>query len=382
MSKKLTWVFISIVVWALLTNANGSYALSSKKIFVIENIVVDETSLTALKARERALEVGQKIAWRRLLDRLVFSDSVEKLQDIQYSDLRALITGYEVLRERTSTVRYLADLSVTFNPNQVRQFFLDQNIAYAETPSLPMLVIPVLITDGVASLWENKNPWRDAWENQTEQKGLLDVIIPRGTRADIRDLTAIQALRGDTTKLKNISDRYKTQNILIARASKRFDLKDNSPILEIILTKFNTNQVEETVIDVIKGQPTDDLLALLDMGVKKAVSSISNSWKEENIITSGLLLRVPVIVPISDFRKWISLRSRLSEIGILKQFSIVRISKEEASLMLRVTGNIRQLRNALRPENISLLKGPEDWILSDSEIDLPKKYLINAEKIN
>ena len=43
MSKKLTWVFISIVVWALLTNANGSFALSSKKIFVIENIVVDES---------------------------------------------------------------------------------------------------------------------------------------------------------------------------------------------------------------------------------------------------------------------------------------------------------------------------------------------------
>ncbi len=381
MSKKLTWVFIITLVTALITNANVSYALSSKKIFVIETIAVDETSNTALKARERALEVGQKIAWKRLLDRLVFSDSVEKLQDIQYSDLRALITGYEVLRERTSTVRYLADLSVTFNPNQVRKFFLDQNIAYAETPSLPMLVIPILITNGVASLWENKNPWRDAWENHTEQKGLLDVRIPIGTLADIRDLTAIQALRGDTTKLKNISDRYKTQNILIARASKRFDLRDNSPILEIILTKFNTDQVEETIIDVIKGEPTDELLALLNMGVKKAVSSISNSWKEENIITSGLLLRVPVLVPINDFRKWISLRSRLNEIGILKHVSIVRISKDEASLVLRITGNIRQLRNALRPENISLLKGPQDWILSDSEMAVPKKYLLNTEKI-
>jgi hypothetical protein len=50
--------------------------------------------------------------------------------------------------------------------------------------------------------------------------------------------------------------------------------------------------------------------------------------------------------------------------------------------MLRVTGNIRQLRNALRPENISLLKGPKDWILSDSEMHLPKKYLINTKNVN
>jgi hypothetical protein len=27
------------------------------------------------------------------------------------------------------------------------------------------------------------------------------------------------------------------------------------------------------------------------------------------------------------------------------------------------------------------LKGPQDWILSDSEMAVPKKYLLNTEKI-
>ena len=61
MSKKLTWVFISIRrVAALLTNANGSYALSSKKIFVIETIAVDETSLYCVKGKRTGARSGPK----------------------------------------------------------------------------------------------------------------------------------------------------------------------------------------------------------------------------------------------------------------------------------------------------------------------------------
>ena len=180
------------------------YGRKSKKVFVIENIAVDETSSTALKAREKALEIGQKRAWKKLLERMIFPKKVKKVADIPYSELRSLIRGYEVIRERTSRIRYLADLNVTFSANEVRQFFLSNNINYAETPSAPVLVIPLLIRQGAASLWETPNPWRDAWQNLPKQKGLVDILVPVGNLADIRDIAAIQALRGDQKKLKTV----------------------------------------------------------------------------------------------------------------------------------------------------------------------------------
>jgi len=373
MAKKLGLIFIGILTINCFIGTNTSHSITSKKVFVIENVAVDETSSTALKAREKALEIGQKRAWKKLLERMTFPETVKKVADIPYSELRSLIRGYEVIRERTSTVRYLADLNVTFGANEVRQFFLDNNIDYAETPSAPVLVMPLLIRQGAASLWETPNPWRDAWQNLPEQRGLVDIRVPVGDLADIRDIAAIQALRGDQKKLKKIAKRYNAKTIVVAKAFKRFGIKDNLPILEIIITKIRTDQIEETIIDTIKGEIGDDLLNLLGVGVTRVVNSIVDSWKKENAVTTGLLLRVPVFVPIKGLNNWLGITSQLDEIGILKRTNLRRLSKREALIDLWVTGNITLLENALGPKNLSLLKHSKGFILSHNKNTILEK---------
>ena len=373
MAKKLGLIFIGILTINCFIGTNTSHSITSKKVFVIENVAVDETSSTALKAREKALEIGQKRAWKKLLERMTFPETVKTVSDIPYSELRSLIRGYEVIRERTSTVRYLADLNVTFSANEVRQFFLNNNIDYAETPSAPVLVVPLLIRQGAASLWETPNPWRDAWQNLPEQRGLVDIRVPVGDLADIRDIAAIQALRGDQKKLKKIAKRYNAKTIVVAKAFKRFGIKDNLPILEIIITKIRTDQIEETIIDTIKGEIGDDLLDLLGVGVTRVVNSIVDSWKKENAVTTGLLLRVPVFVPIKGLNNWLGITSQLDEIGILKRTNLRRLSKREALIDLWVTGNITLLENALRPKNLSLLKHSKGFILSHNKNTILEK---------
>ena len=373
MAKKLGLIFIGILTINCFIGTNTSHSITSKKVFVIENVAVDETSSTALKAREKALEIGQKRAWKKLLERMTFPETVKKVADIPYSELRSLIRGYEVMRERTSTVRYLADLNVTFSGNEVRQFFLNNNIDYAETPSAPVLVVPLLIRQGAASLWETPNPWRDAWQNLPEQRGLVDIRVPVGDLADIRDIAAIQALRGDQKKLKKIAKRYNAKTIVVAKAFKRFGIKDNLPILEIIITKIRTDQIEETIIDTIKGEIGDDLLDLLGVGVTRVVNSIVDSWKKENAVTTGLLLRVTVFVPIKDLNNWLGIRSQLDEIGILKRTNLRRLSKREALIDLWVTGNITLLENALGSKNLSLLKHSKGFILSHNKNTILEK---------
>ena len=373
MTKKLGLIFIGILTISCFMETNASHSITSKKVFVIENIAVDETSNTALKAREKALEIGQKSAWKKLLERMTFPETAKRVANIPYSELRSLIRGYEVIRERTSTVRYLADLNVIFNANEVRQFFLSNNIDYAETPSEPVLVIPLLIRQGAASLWETPNPWRDAWQNLPKQRGLVDILVPVGDLADIRDIAAIQALRGDQKKLKKIAKRYQAKTIVVAKAFKRFGIKDNLPTLEIIITKIRSDRIEETIIDTIQGEIGDDLLDLLGVGVTRVVNSIVDSWKKENAVTTGLLLRVPVFVPIIGLNNWLEIKSQLDEIGILKRTNLRRLSKREAFMDLWVTGNITLLENALRPKNLSLVKHSKGFILNHNKNGILEK---------
>ena len=177
MNQKLSLFIIILLLLGGIINVSSSYAISSDKVFVIKDVSVDVTASTALIARKKALEKGQTIAWRRLLRRLTLIGAAENIADVPFLEIRSLIRSYEVLRERTSPVRYVADLTVTFNDEGVRQFLRGNAVAFAETPSLPVLVIPVLTEEGVATLWEDPNPWRDLWQNLPEQDGLVQIIV-------------------------------------------------------------------------------------------------------------------------------------------------------------------------------------------------------------
>ena len=105
----------------------------------------------------------------------------------------------------------------------------------------------------------------------------------------------------------------------------------------------------------------------MGVGVTRVVNSIVDSWKKENAVTTGLLLRVPVFVPINGLNNWLGIKSQLDEIGILKRTNLRRLSKREAFIDLWVTGNITLLENALRPKNLSLLKHSKGFMLSHNK---------------
>ena len=140
-----------------------SSVVEANQVFKIKNIEVDETSHTAIAAREKALEVGQRKAWKLLVRRLTLPDENSQIVELSIDEIKVLVQGYEVVRERISPVRYLANLTVIFNPNLVRDILLKNGVTFSETPSLPILLIPVFETNGVSRLWKMPNPWMNVW---------------------------------------------------------------------------------------------------------------------------------------------------------------------------------------------------------------------------
>jgi hypothetical protein len=369
---------VALVVAGLLTPAvvgGPASALAPDEVFVIGQVSVDVTAETALAARAQALVQGQVTAWKRLLARLTLPGDAEVLAAYAPDVIAPLIQGYEVLRERTSSVRYLADLSVSFNPEAVRRVLSEAGIPFAETPSRPVLIIPVMTSEGVGVLWEDPNPWREAWQNLPARDALLPVVVPYGDLADIRDLSTVQALRGDPRRLRVVADRYGARDVVVARVSRYFDVRDNLPVLEITIVRHGAGGMEETVIDSVKGQTPDDLIGLLDAGVSRVVVSLSSAWKRENLVRPGLEVRVTVVVPIDGFGRWLSIRRRLKDIGILRRWELLRLSKREALMDLWVQGDAEQLRNALRQRDLELHDGQVDYVLADRDQTIPPGYL-------
>lgn len=370
------------VLFGVVFAGTPSSALRPDEVFVVAPVPVDVTAESALAARTQALKMGQIQAWKRLMARLTLPGEAGALLDYQSEQLVPLIQGFEVLRERTSAIRYLASVSYRFNRDEVRRVLGEAGVAFAETPSRPVLIIPVLTSQGVGVLWEDPNPWREAWQNLPPRDGLLPIAVPYGDLADIRDLSTVQALRGDEERLRAVADRYGARDVVVARAARTFDPADNLPLLEIAIVRRVGDGLEETVIESIKGRTSDDLIGLLDAGVTRVVSTLSSAWKRENLVSPGLETRVTVVVPIDGFGRWLSIRRRLEDVGVLRRTELLRISKREALIDLWVQGGAEQLRNAVRQRDLELLEGRVDYVLADRDQRVPEKYLPAVEVTN
>jgi hypothetical protein len=60
--------------------------------------------------------------------------------------LERYVRNFEVADERLSTTRYIARLTVTYDPAAVRNLLQERGVAFAQTPSEPLLVLPLYET--------------------------------------------------------------------------------------------------------------------------------------------------------------------------------------------------------------------------------------------
>ena len=353
---------VALAVMACATISPGtSRAMLGGDVFVVAPVPVNATSSSAMAARSSALAEGQAVAWRRLLARMAFADDVAALAALASHQIADLVRGYEVLWERTSPVRYVAELSVTFDRDAVRRLLFAHGIAFAETPSRPVLVIPVLIRDDTTVLWEDPNPWRAAWQTLPPSDGLVPLLLPYGDLADIRDLSAEQALQGDEVSLRRIAERYGALDVVVALAAWR--TVADAPRLDIVIRRHGGVDVEETVIDSVTGQAATASSGPMAAAVHRVVETLGTTWKRAAMVQPGTETQLTAVVPIEDFAQWLSVRARLSEIGILTRAELLRLSRHEARMRFRVQGDVTLLREALRQHGLDLRDGTPDPVV-------------------
>ena len=361
---KTFWRFVTSIVFAVLAGAVPGYTQTGSDVFVIAPVAVDVTAESAHVARSQALANGQVMAWERLIARLTLPEDSARLEPVDAEDLTTLVQGYEVLRERTSAVRYLADLSISFDDHAVRRWLSTAGVRFAETPSRPVLVVPILIGTENAVLWEDPNGWRDVWQNLPDRDGLVPVVVPYGDLADIRDLTTLQALQGDKASLYAVARRYGADRVVVAEATWYRNRQDNRPVVELLARPIVSESVADPPIYVLKGQNVDELDRLFADGVKRMVADLTASWKRANLVDPAVEVRVTARVPIAGFGYWLLIRERLSEVGILRRAELLRLSRREALMNLWINGDVAQLRNALQQQELALHDGREEYVLT------------------
>ena len=101
-------------------NAFGQAIYERKGVFTVANIHVDVTAKTASAARKKALEKGEKQAFNLLSKRLTMRIDHNRLPVLDPEQVSTYVKDFNVTNEKNSEVRYLANLTYRFKPNDIR----------------------------------------------------------------------------------------------------------------------------------------------------------------------------------------------------------------------------------------------------------------------
>ncbi len=333
----------------------GTPAVAADDVFVVGGISVDETAATAAAARAAAFQLGQQAALAKLLRRLTQRTDHSRLPPVETERLEFMVQALEVANEKTSDVRYLADMTVAFKPDEVRRLLKEARIPFAETLSKPVLVLPVQRQGGELVLWDEPNLWREAWSQLPRSDGLVPLIVPVGDLSDISDIDAVQAADGDPLRLSAIAARYGASDVLVAIATP----SETASGIRIDITASRVGAPSQPpILFNVQSADRGARPSLLRTAVDGIAAAVEDAWKSASIIEfdrPGLLV---LAVPLTSLEQWVSVERRLKSIASISAVNLVSLTRDSAAVEITHFGDEAQLTTVLAQQDLALEQPP------------------------
>lgn len=361
MGRSCTVLTMALALWIVVPPAQGALM---RDVFSVRNVPVDETAKTASIARTNAIRNGQRTALNFLFERIVLRSDEEALPLLSNDEVTALVQGFEVANEKTSSRRYLANLTFRFKKKDVRALLKRAGVPFTETVAKPMLVLPVFAMGTNRILWDDPNPWRRAWAlRERLDDGLLPFVVPFGDLEDLTVIDADRAITGDEAALKKIARRYDAEEVLVAHAAVSFANDTDEPNVQVVLRRYGPLG-ERVVVEQFGGRRGDQITDLLLWVANAITVDLEEEWKALTLLDFGTKFALDARVPLADLKDWLAVRRLLSESAVVQKIDLQALTTREARVGLEFVGNSRGLVVALAQRDLDLVYNEGLWTLS------------------
>ena len=374
-------LFLALILLAMIPMQTAS-----ANEFEIQNIAVDVQGKNAIDARESALSKARRNAFNILTNRLLSSDERKNLPATDDSTIATMVSHFEINREKLSKNRYLANISINFNPRAVRgylgQYAYIESTTVTNTPAIhsldtnhqakheKRLVLPWYGQDSNVTLWRDSNPWKQAWNQwlNTNQGANSDLIVPIGDITDMQYFNPEKPLNFDQAGLDRLLQRYKANEAIIAMADPlpngmiRVSLYQSTNMMprfieRIVVPSANLGGANQFLPAIYKSvdsiqsvdkapyNPTDAQVAIDD----------TSSFARDNTIHSPYEAEIRLV----NIQQWVGIKQSLGMISGLSDIQVKSLSTGRAVVAFRYTGDADALRRDLMAQGLSLHTNPQ-----------------------
>ena len=340
-------------------------------------VKVDATADSAAAARELARIDGQRRALGLVVDRLSGSSDNPKLAKLDDKTITDMVESFEVASERMSAVRYIADYTFHFRSSKLRRL-----VRVAETPpaegggkptvsesskptvsesSKPTVVLPVYKDSTRSALWDDPNPWREAWAQRSGDAGAVRVTVPLGDASDLAAIDAGRAESGRSDALAAIAQRNGGDDAIVALATARRQ-GDKLAGLDLSVKWYRSGRLSDTQansVDALPGESEGDLLRRAADAVAAGIAGGARKNPGQQAILAAS-------VPISSLSDWVMVRDRLASAAAVRRVDLLSLSRQEAKIQIRYVGSAEQLKSSLAEVDLGLGGTDPMWQLQIS----------------
>jgi len=344
-----------------------AFPAAAQDIFTVSGVHVDERAETAAAARERALEIGQRKAFEEVVARLTLPEDRAGLAMPDTSTIINMVRDFGVSNEKTSSVRYIADMTVRFKDDELRRFLRFRDISFAELQSKPVMIVPVYRSNNFVNLWDDPNPWRDVWARNIATSGLVPIKAPIGDLTDISTVSAEQAESGSMERLSQLAKRYGADVAVVASAE--VSGPEGGETVDVSVTRYEPNGAPQIFGVQEKTQAGETLDETLVRAAKAVQDQLADGWKRANLINYSTGGNLMVFIPITGLGDWAGIEDKLIGLPVVRNARVIAMSKREVQLSIEYVGSTNQLQTALNQQNLSLSRMGELWFIQPSGSD-------------
>ena len=334
-------------------------------------IVIDKTDKNAVLARDQAIVEAQRVAFQKLAERSMTQEELRYYEIPDDEMIAILVQDFEIKNEQISTNRYVASFTVRFNQEIANYIKIPAGASAmiaSDTPSVlsfsartdesrVVLILPYFEDiSGKRLLWEDPNPWREAWQangNSAPSKKLV-ITVPLGDIADISAGNTEAVWYGDYSVIEKMRVNYKATEVALALANKsginmRSDLyiyKDDrldrkNSVAPYTGRQNNRNSFKRTVAQMIYA-----IHASEPFPAPISPSNTVEIQPEKNTFEA--------VVNFESFMQWLDVQKRISSIFPTPAVEISGLSKTSAKISIGFYGSLEALKTALEGNGLAL----------------------------
>lgn len=324
------------------------------QLFTIRDVKLDETASSANRARQTALLKAEVEAYTKLLRKITQATDRALLPDLSVAQRQALISGIEIVEERSSSRRYLATMNVRFEPSRVSSFLASHGVPHVLGTGRPILVLHAHQRGLASFLWED-DPVIEAALSAVDWVNRIRGY--RFARGEIKERLAISASEVQDMNVDaalKVGALNSLRSAVLIRSSVVGN-PDGSKQLNYEYAATDSGMSGTGVVPIGEA-PTREAAeqgAVISM-FEQILEVIDSSWRERLLVDTGAQGVLDVVVPSQSLDDLAELERRLAEVTLVQGYEVRELGVPLSRLHLRYTGREDQLALALRFEGLDL----------------------------